>query len=61
MAPTTRFDPADYLRSDERQLAYVAAAIEIGDASFVRDALGVVARARSMGEKTAPGATKDDR
>ena len=47
---TTRFDAADYLDSEERQVAYIAAALEAGDADFVRDALGVVARARGMGE-----------
>jgi len=47
---TTRFDAADYLDSEERQGAYIAAALETGDADFVRDALGLVARARGMGE-----------
>jgi probable addiction module antidote protein len=47
---TARFDAADYLDSDKRQLAYITAALETGDADFVRDALGVVARARGMGE-----------
>lgn len=47
---TTRFDAADYLDSEERQAAYIAAALESGDADFVRDALGIVARARGMGE-----------
>ena len=46
----TRFDAADYLDSEERQVAYIAAALEAGDADFVRDALGIVARARGMGE-----------
>jgi probable addiction module antidote protein len=46
---TTRFDAADYLDSEERQVAYIAAALESGDADFVRDALGLVARARGMG------------
>ena len=46
---TTRFDAADYLDSEERQTAYIAAALESGDADFVRDALGLVARARGMG------------
>ena len=50
MLKTTRFDVADYLDSDERQIAYIAAALETGDADFVRDALGLVARARGMGE-----------
>jgi probable addiction module antidote protein len=35
---TTRFDAA----------AYIAVALESGDADFVRDALGLVARARGM-------------
>lgn len=47
---TTRFDAADYLDSEERQIAYITAALETGDADFVRDALGIVARARGMGE-----------
>jgi probable addiction module antidote protein len=47
---TTRFDAADHLNSEERQAAYIAEALESGDAEFVRDALGIVARARGMGE-----------
>jgi probable addiction module antidote protein len=47
---TTRFDAADYLDTPERQAAYIAAALESGDANFVRDALGLVARARGMSE-----------
>ena len=31
-------------------MAYIAAALETGDANFVRDALGVVARTRGMSE-----------
>jgi probable addiction module antidote protein len=50
MLKTTRFDAADYLDSEERQVGYIAAALESGDADFVRDALGLVARARGMGE-----------
>src|ERR1700731_5227370 len=50
MLKTTRFDAADYLDSEERQAAYISAALETGDADFVRDALGIVARARGMGE-----------
>jgi probable addiction module antidote protein len=48
MTKTTKFDAADYLDTEERQAAYVAAALESGDADFVRDALGLVARARGM-------------
>jgi probable addiction module antidote protein len=47
---TTRFDAADYLDTPDRQVAYIAAALESGDADFVRDALGLVARARGMSE-----------
>lgn len=50
MRKSTRFDAADYLNSEERQVAYITAALETGDADFVRDALGIVARARGMGE-----------
>jgi probable addiction module antidote protein len=50
MSKTARFDAADYLDSPERQVAYIAAALESGDADFVRDALGLVARARGMGD-----------
>ncbi len=50
MPKTTRFDAADYLDTEDRQVAYIAAALESGDADFVRDALGLVARARGMGE-----------
>jgi probable addiction module antidote protein len=50
MPKTTRFDAADYLDTEQRQAAYIAAALETGDADFVRDALGIVARARGMAE-----------
>ena len=45
---TKRFDAAEYLDTEKRQVAYIAAALESGDADFVRDALGLVARARGM-------------
>jgi DNA-binding phage protein len=45
MLKTTRFDAADYRDSEERQAAYISAVLETGDADFVRDALGIVARA----------------
>src|SRR5690349_1302148 len=47
---TTRFDAADYLDTEGRQAAYITSALETGDAEFVRDALGIVARARGMAE-----------
>jgi probable addiction module antidote protein len=49
MIRSTRFDAAEYLDSEERQVAYIPAALETGDADFVRDALGIVARARGVG------------
>src|SRR5438132_930395 len=50
MPKPTRFDAADYLDTEERQVAYITVALETGDADFVRDALGLVARARGMSE-----------
>jgi probable addiction module antidote protein len=50
MAQITRFDAAEYLDSRERQAAYITAALETGDPAFVRDALGLVARARGVAE-----------
>ena len=49
MPKTTRFDATDYLDSEARQVAYIAMALESGEPDFVRDALGLVARARGMG------------
>jgi probable addiction module antidote protein len=48
MAKTTRFDTAEYLGTPERRAAYINAALETDDMEFIRDALGVVARARGM-------------
>jgi probable addiction module antidote protein len=45
---TRPFDPAEYLESEEDMAIYLNAALETGDATFVADALGVVARARGM-------------
>jgi probable addiction module antidote protein len=47
---TKPFDPAEYLDTDEGIAAYMTDALECGDAAFVADALGVVARARGMSE-----------
>jgi probable addiction module antidote protein len=46
----TRFDPADYLDSDEDMVAYLEACMEEAgdDAAFIADALGTIARARGM-------------
>ncbi|MGH7185918.1 MAG: addiction module antidote protein [Pseudomonadota bacterium] len=45
---TKRFDPADYLDSDEALAEYVTTALETGDPAFIADSLGVVARAKGM-------------
>lgn len=45
---TSRFDAAEYLTTPALQAEYVSAALETGDPDFVRDAVGVVARARGM-------------
>jgi probable addiction module antidote protein len=50
MVKTTRFDVAEYLDTPERQAEYISAALETGDAAFVRDAVGIVARARGMAD-----------
>jgi probable addiction module antidote protein len=50
MIKTTRFDAAEYLDTPERQAEYISAALETGDSAFVRDAIGIVARARGMSE-----------
>ena len=48
MLKTTRFDAADYLDTAEARAEYMTAALETGDVEFIRDAVGVVARARGM-------------
>jgi DNA-binding phage protein len=51
MNQTKRFDAADFLNSEERRVAYIAAALETGEADFVRDALGLVARLAALARK----------
>jgi probable addiction module antidote protein len=45
-----RFDPADFLDTDEEMVAYLEACMdEAGDdPAFIADALGTIARARGM-------------
>lgn len=50
MVKTSRFDAVEFLDTPERQAEYISAALETGDADFVRDAVGIVARARGMSE-----------
>ncbi|MGA7524884.1 MAG: addiction module antidote protein [Acidobacteriaceae bacterium] len=49
-AKTKPFDPAEYLDDPESIAAYMTEALETGDPAFIADALGIVARARGMGE-----------
>lgn len=50
MVRTSRFDTAKYSETPERQAAYITAALETGDAAFIRDAVGIAARTRGMGD-----------
>lgn len=50
MIHTTPFDPARYLDTEDSQIELLADAFESGNATYVADALGVVARARGMSE-----------
>lgn len=45
---TTKFDPAAYLKTEEEMAAFLSEAFAIGDAAFVADAIGVIARAKGM-------------
>lgn len=45
---TTRFDIQDHLKSREEQIAYLEAALDEGDPSFVAIALGDIARAHGV-------------
>ncbi len=45
---TIPFDAAEHIRSDEAQIELLSDAFESGDAHFIAEALGVVARARGM-------------
>jgi probable addiction module antidote protein len=47
---TTRFDASELLDTPARRAAYLSAAFETGDPEEIRDALGVVARARGLAE-----------
>lgn len=45
---TVPFDPAEYLDTEESQLAYLDEAFATGDAAFIARSIGAVARARGM-------------
>jgi len=50
MVETLPFDPARYLGDAEAQAELLADAFESGDAGYIANALGVVARARGMSQ-----------
>ena len=50
MALTEPFDPARFLASPEAQEELLNDALASGDAGYVAQALGVIARARGMSE-----------
>ena len=45
---TTVFDPAKYLASEESQVELLSDALQSGDLEYIKNALGIVARARGM-------------
>lgn len=47
---TTRFDASELLDTPARRAAYLSAAFETGDPKEIRDALGIVARARGLAD-----------
>ncbi|MFT0892748.1 addiction module antidote protein [Pseudochelatococcus sp. G4_1912] len=47
---TTPFDPAGYIKSPEAQAELLADAFETGDAKYIANALGTIARARGMAQ-----------
>jgi len=47
---TIPFDPARYLGSPESQAELLTDALETGNAGYIANALGVIARARGMAE-----------
>lgn len=47
---TTRYDSADYLKSEKAIAAYLDAALEDGDPKVIRHALNTIARARGMSQ-----------
>ncbi|MFH6786492.1 MULTISPECIES: addiction module antidote protein [Methylobacterium] len=43
-------DTAEHLRTDEDVALYIEAVLEDGDPALIRDAIGIVARARGMSQ-----------
>lgn len=49
-ATFSRYDAADYLKTEEDLLLYLEAAMETDDAAVITCALGAIARARNISE-----------
>lgn len=47
---TLPHDTAEHLRTDEDVALYIEAVLEDGDPALIRDAIGIVARARGMSQ-----------
>ena len=47
---TTRWDPADHLKTEEDMVAYLEAALEEADPALIAAALGDIARAKGMSQ-----------
>ena len=47
---TLQHDTAEHLRTDEDVALYIEAVLEDGDPALIRDAIGIVARARGMSQ-----------
>lgn len=50
MNKLTPYDPADALVDDNEVAVFMADALETGDAAYIAKALGVIARAKGMGQ-----------
>lgn len=50
MNKLTSYDPADALVDDDEVAVFMANALETGDAAYIAKALGVIARAKGMGQ-----------
>ncbi len=57
---TFPFDPADHLKTPEAQAYLLEDALSTGDAAYIADALGIIARARGMTDTAAKaGVTRE--
>ena len=47
---TREFDAAEYLDSEETMAEFLSAALETGDAAFIAESIGVIARAKGIAQ-----------